>query len=151
MSVMTLNQTTTTTKPQIHIKRVYKHDINKLWTALTTKAALSNWLMQTTDFELREGQIFQFRAKPQGGWDGIVHCKVLSFSQPNSITYSWQANGMKKPTIVTWELKELAKNETLLTLSHAGFEGFGGWFTRQILNFGWKSMLRKKLTKHLLQ
>lgn len=148
MTAMTVNQQTIT-KPQIQIKRVYKHNINKLWKALTSPDALAEWLMKTTDFKLETGHTFQFKDKPQGGWDGIVNCKILSIEQPHSITYSWQASGMKNPTIVNWNLKQVAENETLLTLSHSGFEGFGGWFTKQVLYFGWKGILKKKLTKHL--
>lgn len=145
---MTLEQARTT-KPQIHIKKVYKHPIEKIWKALTTKEALTEWLMQAEDFALESGKTFQFRDKPQGGWDGIVNCQVLEFNQPNFLAYSWQANGMKHPTIVQWELRKISDNETSLTLSHSGFEGLGGWFTRQILHFGWKGMLNKKLAKHL--
>jgi len=145
---MTVNHSTVT-KPQIQIKRVYKHPSKKVWNALTSPEALADWLMETIDFKLEEGTIFQFKDKPQGGWDGIVNCKILSLDQPNSITYSWQASGMKKPTIVNWQIKQIAPNETLLTLSHNGFEGVSGWFTKQILAFGWKSMMKKKLTKHL--
>ena len=145
---MTVNQTTLK-KPQIQIKRIYKHNINKVWTALTTKEALAVWLMKSEDFELTIGKKFQFKDKPQGGWDGIVHCEILHFEQPNTLSYHWQANGMKNPTIVQWQLKQLGDHETLLTLSQSGFEGFGGWFAKQILTFGWKGMLRKKLTNHL--
>lgn len=145
---MTATQTVIT-KPQIQIKRVYKHNIHKIWNALTTPDALAEWLMQTEDFQLKTGNKFRFKDKPQGGWDGIVNCEILSIEQPNSITYSWQASGMNNPTIVNWSLKQVTDNETLLTLSHSGFEGFSGWFTRQILTFGWKGMLKKKLTKHL--
>lgn len=148
MTAMTVNQTTAT-KPQIQIKRVYRHDIHKIWTALTTQEALSSWLMATTDFSLQIGQTFQFKDKPQGGWDGIVNCKILAVDQPNTITYSWQAKGMKNPTIVTWQLKSLSDSETLLILSHTGFEGFSGWVTKQVLRFGWKGLLRKKLAQYL--
>lgn len=148
MTTMTVNQTTLK-KPQIQIKRVYKYNIHKIWTALTTSDALAAWLMKTENFELKVGNKFKFKDKPQGSWDGIVHCEILSINQPFTISYHWQANGMKHPTTVQWELKELSKEETLLTLSHTGFKGFSGWFTKQILAFGWKGILKKKLTKYL--
>lgn len=145
---MTVTQTVVS-KPQIQIKRVYNYHIHKIWSALTDPSALAEWLMETNNFKLQVGQNFQFRDKPQGGWDGIVDCKILSIDQPNKLSYAWQANGMKNPTIVTWTLQSISDSETLLTLSHNGFEGFSGWVTQQILNFGWKGMLKKKLTKHL--
>lgn len=141
--------TTINQKPQIQIKRVYQYDIHTLWMALTSKEALSEWLMPTTNFELKEGHSFQFTAKPQGNFDGIVNCKIHSYSAPNTIVYSWSGGGMKTPTIVTWELKELTPTETSLTLSHSGFTGFSGWVTKQILNMGWKKILSKKLAFYL--
>lgn len=145
---MTVTQTVVS-KPQIQIKRVYNHHIHKIWSALTEPAALAEWLMKTNDFALKVGHKFQFQDKPQGGWDGIVNCEILSVDQPNSLSYTWQASSMKNPTIVTWTLKAISAKETIVTLSHNGFEGFSGWVTQQILNFGWKGMLKKKLTKHL--
>jgi len=139
----------TTQKPQIQIKRVYSHSIDSVWKAITTKDALSEWLMPTMDFELSMGQSFQFKGKPQGNFDGIVNCEIIRIDEPNLIAYSWSAKGFKQPTIVTWELRSLAENKTSLTLSHSGFVGFNGWVTRQILNFGWKSLLGKKLPAFL--
>lgn len=136
-------------KQQIEIKRVYYYPIETVWSALTDKQALSDWLMETTDFELTIGHSFQLKTKPQGSFDGIINCKILSFEVPNSISYSWQSNGMRNPTQVTWVLKSISKNETILNLSHNGFEGVSGWLTQQMLNFGWKSLLSKKLLKHL--
>lgn len=136
-------------KQQIEIKKVYKYPIEVVWSALTDKEALSDWLMETIDFELIVGHSFQLKTKPQGSFDGILNCKVLSFEIPNNISYSWQSNGMKNPTQVNWELKSTNENETLLKLSHNGFEGVSGWLTQQMLNFGWKSLLSKKLLNYL--
>jgi len=136
-------------KRQIEIKRTYKFPIEAVWLALTTKEALTDWLMETTDFELSVGHAFQLKTKPQGNFDGILNCKILSFKAPNTISYSWQANGMKNPTQVKWLLKSIGENETMLTLCHNGFEGVNGWFTKQMLNFGWKRLLSKKLKTYL--
>lgn len=136
-------------KQQIEIKRVYKYPIQAVWSALTEKEALSDWLMETTDFELKPGHSFQLKTKPQGNFDGILNCKIISFEVPYSISYDWQSNGMKNPTQVHWLLKSIGENETLLQLSHNGFEGINGWFTQQILNFGWKKLLSKKLKQYL--
>ena len=136
-------------KPQILIKRTYDHSINDLWEALTNAKALSVWLMKTDDFELIEGREFMFTTKPQGGFDGKVYCKVVGFSKPNSLTYSWKSKDMKNPTYVTWELTKVSENKTFVSLSHSGFEGINGWITKQILGFGWKGILSKKLNKYL--
>lgn len=136
-------------KPQILIKRIYQHDIEKIWTALTSKEALSSWLMETTDFELAEGQSFQFRTRPRRNFDGIVNCQVLEFEAPHFISFSWQANQMPQPTFVQWKLTAIGEGKTMFTLSHTGFKGFDGWITRQILSFGWKNLLKKNLSTHL--
>ncbi len=146
---ISVENTATNTKPQIHIKRVYQHPIDRVWNALTTKEALSAWLMETQDFELKRGHQFQLKTKPQGSFDGIVNCEITDFSQPNMLSYTWTATAFVQPTTVTWELKSLSETETLLTLSHTGFKGWNGWLTRQILTFGWKSLLRKKLQNYL--
>jgi len=135
--------------PQIEIKKIYYHPIEVVWSALTEKEALSDWLMETNDFELIVGHSFQLKTKPQGNFDGILKCKVLSIDAPNSISYSWQSNGMKNPTKVSWSLKALDKEKTHLSLIHNGFEGVSGWLTRQMLNFGWKGLLSKKLKDYL--
>lgn len=143
---MTNNKT-----PQIHIRRKYKYSIEKVWKALTTREALTAWLMETNDFDLVEGADFHLRTTPRGKFDGVLRCTILHLKEPTSISYSWLSNGMKTPTTVTWELKELADTETLLTLSHDGFVGFDGWMTKTMLSFGWKRILKKKLENYLQQ
>ncbi|MEM7367038.1 MAG: SRPBCC domain-containing protein [Bacteroidota bacterium] len=140
---------TTASKPQILIKRIYQHDIQKIWTALTTKEALSSWLMETVDFELKEGHTFQFKTTPRRNFDGIVNCEVLSFDAPHLLSISWRANKMPHPTFVLWELKRIGEGQTMFTLSHTGFEGFNGWITRRILSFGWKKLLKRNLSTYL--
>ena len=146
---ISLEKQHSTSKPQIQIKRVYKHEISKVWRALTSKEALSEWLMETKNFELNVGAKFSFYTKPIGKFDGVVNCEVLEYNEPYIISYSWKASSMKRPTLVVWELKKLSKSETLLTLSHTKFEGLNGWITKQILRNGWKGILSKKLTKYL--
>ena len=136
-------------KPQIEIKRIYKYPISKVWYALTDRESISDWLMETTDFELSIGHSFQLKTKPQGKFDGILNCKIISFDAPNSISYLWQSSGMKNPTTVNWKLKSLSENETHLHLSHNGFEGVSGWMTRQMLSIGWKKILSNKLKTYL--
>ncbi len=135
-------------KPQIYIQRVYKHNIAKVWDALTSKEALSTWLMPT-DFTLEENATFQFTTKPQGSFDGIINCQIIQSQAPNTLIYSWDNSSFKAPTTVEWNLKAISEEETLLTLSHNGFKGFNGWITKQILKMGWKKLLSKKLSNFL--
>ena len=146
-----MSMLTSTNEPQIKIRRKYNHPIDKVWHGITSKEALSSWLMETTDFEPIPGNTFQFTTAPRGRFDGIVSCKVLQVEQPHFIQYSWKATEMPQPTVVTWELTKLDPSTTLLTLSHDGFVGINGWVTRMILGFGWKGLLKKKLNQYLAQ
>jgi len=136
-------------KPQILIKRKYSHNIQKVWEAITNKEALSNWLMETTDFSIQENTQFQFKTKPQGNFDGIINCQILAVTPPKTLVYSWDHKSFNNPTTVTWELHPINEEETILILSHSGFEGVGGWITKQILRMGWKKLLTKELSNYL--
>lgn len=134
---------------QIEIKRKLKYTSNQVWNALSSKEALSDWLMETTDFALIEGHQFQFHTKPRGGFDGIVHCRILEFKEYEHLKFTWKASNWPQPTTVIWRLNSIGENETMLTLSHNGFVGVNGWFTQKMLGFGWKNLLGKKLENYL--
>ena len=135
-------------KQQIKINRFYPYSIDKVWAALTDAQALSEWLMPTDNFELKPNHVFQFKTKPSVGFDGIVQCKILEVNAPNHIAYHWQGGNMKRPTTVIWNLKQI-EDGTVVSLEHFGFEGLGGMMVQQILNFGWKKILKKKLPIYL--
>jgi len=146
---------TTTLNPsqsmaQISIKRIYKHPIAKVWSAISEAEALSTWLMPVSNLRLEKGNRFQFKTEPRGNFDGIVNCSVVDYEEPHYLQLSWQATGMAQPTIVIYRLSDLGDGRTLLHLTHDGFRGFSGQVTRMILSFGWKSLLKKKLSKYLI-
>ncbi len=145
---MTLSNSTTM-KPQIIIKRTFKHPIDKVWEAITNKEALSEWLMESNDFKLQVGHSFKFKTTPRGNFDGIIDCEIIDIIEPNHLRYSWKAKGMPQPTMVTWQLKELDNGDTFLSLSHNGFVGINGWITKTMLGFGWKKLLKNKLNEYL--
>jgi len=136
-------------KPQIIIHKVFNESCKDVWQALTDKQALSNWLMQTEDFELIIGHKFQFKTTPRGKFDGIISCEVINFKENNELIYTWKAADMLEPTYVKWTIKIIESNETMLKLEHYGFEGFKGWLTKHMLNAGWKRILNKKLKNFL--
>jgi uncharacterized protein YndB with AHSA1/START domain len=129
-------------KRDLRIERTYAHSPERVWRALTDPRALAEWLM-ANDFEARVGHTFQFRDRPRGPWDGIVHCEVVECEAPRRLAYTWRGNtGLD--TRVTWTL-EPAGAGTRLTLEHTGFEGFGEVLLSFMMGAGWKKMLRKKL------
>jgi uncharacterized protein YndB with AHSA1/START domain len=135
---------------QINIERFYPHSIEQVWNAISTKEALSEWLMPT-DFELEKGFEFSFRTKPQPGFNGIVKCRVIDVEVPRVLSYSWQGGPLKKPTIVRFELKP-ENGGTMLYFTHSGFEGLiNEYIVRFILGRGWKDLLFRKIKSYLEQ
>jgi uncharacterized protein YndB with AHSA1/START domain len=117
----------------------YPHPPAKVWRVITTREHLASWLMPN-DFEPRVGHRFQFRAKPVGGWDGIVNCEVLELVPERKLVLSWVSNMID--TKLTF-LLEPEGTGTRLTLLHTGFKGVKGVMTSFILGSGWKGMVHR--------
>ncbi len=133
---------------EINIERFYPYSIDKVWNAIASSEALSEWLMPT-DFKLEVGYEFTFRTKPQPGFDGIVKCRVIDFEVPTRLIYTWQGGPLKKPTTVSFELTS-TQDGTILYFKHSGFEGFiNQYIVRFILGTGWKDLLFKKIKLYL--
>ena len=139
----------------IRIEAKYPHPRERVWAALTDRAALAEWLMPTTDFEPRLGHRFQFRVDNPKGWSGIVDCIVTEIDAPRRLAYRWSSAPTPRPTektkpidtTVTWTLEPTAEG-TRLVLEQRGFKGIGGFLlSRLIMGPGWKRMLRKLLPK----
>ena len=75
----------------------------RVWQALTDPALLARWLMPN-DFKPVTGHAFTFRTEPvpQHGFDGVVHCEVLTLEPPRLLRFSW-ASGILD-TVVSWSL-----------------------------------------------
>lgn len=133
---------------EIKIERFYPYPIEVVWNAIASSEALSEWLMPT-DFKLEKGFEFTFRTKPQPGFDGIVKCKVIDFAVPERLSYSWQGGPLKKPTLVSFELRS-TKDGTMLYFRQSGFEGLiNQYIVRFILGSGWKDLLFRKIILYL--
>jgi len=59
----------------IVVERTLPHSRQKIWRMLTEPDLISQWLMPN-DFQPIAGHRFKFHTKPQGDWDGVVHCEV---------------------------------------------------------------------------
>ena len=125
----------------LRFEAVYPHPPSKVWRVLTTQEHLARWLMQN-DFQPRVGQTFQFRAKPVGGWDGIVNCEVLELIPERRLVITWNSNVIQ--TKVTFLLEPEGAG-TRFTLLHTGFKGMKGVMTSLILGMGWKGMVRDRI------
>jgi uncharacterized protein YndB with AHSA1/START domain len=117
----------------------------QIWRALTEPPLLAKWLMEN-DIQPIVGHKFNFRAKPMGNWDGIVHCEVLEVDPPHKLVYTWQGGthrdgtpGPRLDTTVTWNLTPTPTGGTLLHLVHHGFQPDD--YSFQIMSNGWRKML----------
>ena len=121
---------------------IYPYPIDAVWQAISSREALSSWLMET-DFEPVVGKRFTFKTKPSPGFNGITRGEILVVEPPNKLIYSWQSNRLKETT-VSFVLEEV-KEGTKLTFEHSGFAGLGELIPRFILGSGWKDLLDKQI------
>lgn len=128
----------------IHLEHRYDHPIERVWEAVATREGLAAWLMPN-DFEPRVGHRFQLRWKKIPGWRGFVDCEVLVVEPPHRLRFTWLGDEKQPPTTVTFTLSRDGAG-TRLVLDHDGFRGFGGLFSRLMMQSGWnKKMLQRQL------
>ncbi len=117
----------------------YPHPIDRVWAAISDSRAIASWLM-VNDFAPEVGHRFQFRDKPQPGWDGIVNCEVLEVEAPTLLRYSWVGGPLD--TEVAWRLEEV-DGGTRLSFEHTGFEGMAALLVSGLMQMGWNRMAKK--------
>jgi uncharacterized protein YndB with AHSA1/START domain len=98
------------------------------------------------DFAPRVGHAFTLRTESSPGVDGVVRCEVLELDAPRVMVWRWQVGGID--TAVRFELAP-ERAGTRLTLTHAGFRGFGPRLVSVILSRGWAKMLAGAFAKEL--
>lgn len=119
----------------------YPQPPEKVWRAIADPEILGRWLMPN-DLKPVVGHEFQFRAKPQPGWNGIVDCRVTAVDPPRKLAYTWM--GSWGESLVEFTLTP-TPNGTRLRLEHRGFEGMRGVLLSFMMGSGWKKMLRNVL------
>ena len=134
---MTLTDTTAPSQTEaIAFDLDLRHPPEKVWRALTDPALLAEWLLPAVGFSLEPGTTFTFATQPVGGWDGVVHCRVVEADAPRTLTYAWVVGDMN--TVVTFRLSPTPTG-TQLSLVQSGFtpaqkHNFGG------ARYGWRMM-----------
>jgi len=126
----------------ITIEKVLPYGPEKIWRTLTSSEMIARWLMPN-DFAAIVGHRFNFRTKPIGDWDGVVHCEVLEADPPRLLSYSWKggsdanpAFGSRLNSTVTWTLTPV-EGGTHLQMVHDGFEFPGNRFAFDAMGPGW--------------
>ena len=133
-------------KKDLRFKVVYPHPPERVWRALTDRAALAEWLMPN-DFEPTLGHHFQFRTDPTPGFDGIIDCEIIELEPPRRLAYTWRSNALD--TVVSFTLEPVPAG-TRLILDHKGFRGIKARIVGSILGRGWRNkLLGKRLPEFL--
>jgi uncharacterized protein YndB with AHSA1/START domain len=94
------------------VEREMPHALEKIWRALTQGTLIEEWLMKN-DFKPVVGQRFEFRAD----W-GAVDCRVLAVEPNKTLSYTWEAFGLK--SVVTWTLTATGTG-TQVRMEQSGF------------------------------
>ena len=129
----------------LKFEEIYPFPPERVWKALTDSAAIADWLMQN-DFRPVLDHEFQFRAKPQPGWDGIVNCEVIEIDPPRRLAFTWKSAGGAVDTVVRFTLEPVPEG-TRLTLEHTGFRGAKSLMISFILSSGWKGIVREQIKR----
>jgi uncharacterized protein YndB with AHSA1/START domain len=130
----------------IIVEKVLPCSAEKIWQALTTQDVIAKWLMPN-DFVPEVGHRFNFRTRPIGDWDGVVHCEVLACDPPRLLRYSWKGgsdSGVSKTsrldTDVTWTLTPV-DGGTHVRIVHDGFALPGNSAAYDAMSPGWGRVL----------
>jgi uncharacterized protein YndB with AHSA1/START domain len=102
----------------VALDELLPHPVEVVWQALTDAAAISEWLMVTSDFEARVGAKFRLETRHLSptGW---VDAEVVELEPPRWMAWSWSSNDGNAPSRVTFELGPEG-NGTRLRLIHEG-------------------------------
>ena len=98
--------------------------------AISDPGELTNWFPEAAILEPMAGGKTKFTFSKDSkrticarDHDKINEGRVLEFVKNKKLVYTWQHKDEPDfpETIVTWELEEISKNKTRLTLTHTGF------------------------------
>ena len=103
-------------KLDVAFEEMLPQPIEAVWSELTDKIAISNWLMATDDFKPAVGCRFRMKALSMDGW---VDAEVLEFEHPRRMVWSWSVDDRNPPSKVTFMLARDGAG-TRLRLRHVG-------------------------------
>ncbi len=140
------------------IERVYNTSIEKVWKAISDKAAMKKWYFDLAEFKPEVGFEFQFYGGDEKKqW--LHLCKVTEVVAGKKLTYSWQYDGYPGISYVTFELfpeenpPDGRTGKTRLKLTHAGLESFPvdtvPEFKKENFTEGWTDIIGRSLKEFL--
>jgi uncharacterized protein YndB with AHSA1/START domain len=136
-------------KRTLRLSQDYPHPPELVWRVLTEPALIGEWLMDN-DFAPVVGHTFTLRTRPAPGFDGIVHCEVLSLAPPHAMRWSWRGGPID--TVVSFTLSPVpvgAVEGTRLAVEQTGFAGLAPVLVSFILGAGNRGIYRDRLPRLL--
>ncbi|MBI5698127.1 MAG: SRPBCC domain-containing protein [Thaumarchaeota archaeon] len=101
--------------------------IDAVFRAITNADELTQWFPDQAILEQKVGGKMKFTLFADGSQyrpkDSVMEGEVLEFVSNKRLSYTWTPNKFANfpRTVVTWNLEEIDKNKTRLTLTHTGF------------------------------
>ncbi len=109
------------TEPLI-VERTFEAPAGRVWAALTTREAISQWSFEIEEFKPEIGFEFQFYAGKDD--DKYLHCcKVTDVIPQKRLAYSWRYDGYAGDSLVIFDLFAEG-DKTRVRLTHLGLETF---------------------------
>jgi uncharacterized protein YndB with AHSA1/START domain len=100
----------------VAFEQLLPQPIEAVWSELTDKIAISDWLMPTDDFKPAAGCRFHMK---QLSIDGLVDAEVLEFEPSRRMVWSWSVDDRNPPSKVTFMLARDGAG-TRLRVRHVG-------------------------------
>lgn len=123
--------------------------VEKVWNALTRPEEMKNWYFNITNFEAKEGEIFDFIVSfsDEDGEHNFRHLfKIMKVIPREKLQHTWEHPGHSGGTsTLTWELIPNGETTTIV-LTHEGVESFldegSKYFTKESYTAGWADILQ---------
>ena len=134
----------------VRVTEIFDATVDKVWQALTNKAAFDKWYFDIEKFEPVVG--FEFECY---GGSYLHHSKIIEVIPNKKIVYTWKYPLYEGGSVVTFELEEIEDvlgDQTILTLTHDGVESFppnDANFSRASFEAGWTEIIRISLKNYL--
>lgn len=131
------------------IERTYNAPIQKVWDAITDRAQMEQWYFKLEAFKPEVG--FEFRFTGGSEEKSYLHiCRITEVIPGKKLAHTWQYDGYKGETFVTWELFDEG-GKTRVKLTHAGLETLpkDPDFAKENFAMGWTHILGTSLKEYL--
>ncbi|GAB1856171.1 hypothetical protein MHTCC0001_10060 [Flavobacteriaceae bacterium MHTCC 0001] len=102
---------------------VFKHTIDKVWSAITKADEISTWFIPA-DFKAQKGYKYLFTSPPNEKGCTTIGGEIIE-ANPYTLIYTWIVGGTETETTVKWDLVTIPEG-TKLILEHSGISNYEG-------------------------